>query len=148
MGFTLCTMACHPLGEYQLGPATKCQLQCELKRELRVVTSLFTPRWELANQSQPPSVSSSVSYKCGYISGWHNGLTSCTMACRPLGECQLSPATKCQLKRKLRAATRPSQQCHPPGAARRIAQQSYYKLTGCVTASRWARRRTVRKWEG
>jgi len=34
-------MACHPLGEYQLGPATKCQLKCELKRELRVATSLL-----------------------------------------------------------------------------------------------------------
>jgi len=131
MGFTLCTMACHPLGECQLRPATKCQLKRELKGELRVFI-----------------VGSSVSYKSGYISGWHNGLTSCTMACRPLGECQLRPATKCQLKRELRAATRPSQQCHPPGAARRIAQLSYYKLTGCATASRWARGSTVRKWEG
>jgi len=100
---------------------------------------ISTPHGESANQGQPPSVGSSVSNKSGYTSGWHNGLMSCTMARRPLGECQLRPATKCQLKRELRAATRPSQQCHPPGAARRIAQLSYYELTGCATATRWAR---------
>jgi len=36
-------------------------IKCQLKRELRAATSLFTARWASANRGQPPGVSSSVS---------------------------------------------------------------------------------------
>jgi len=139
MGFTLCTMACHPLGEYQLGPATKYQLKCELKRELRVATSLFTPRSESANQSQPSSVGSSVSYKSGYISGWHNGLHLAQWRAARWESANSgqppsvsSSVSKERLHGHHSSVTLLGRPC-------RIAQLSYYKLTGCATASRWAR---------
>jgi len=143
MGFTLCTMACHPLGPESTnctGPATKCQLKCELKRELRVGTSL------LPTGRVPTKASHQVSAQAwairaatytpldgilGYVV--HNGAP-------PAGRVPTEASHQVSAQAwAIAHATRPSQQCHPPGAAHRIARLSYYELTGCATATRWAR---------